>query len=73
MHSAAKPQPKELNKLHGLHELHRVEEFAQAAQTLMDSSTNYTKTQRRGPIPLLYAPLPISDHNQAGPCPTPAA
>jgi len=73
MHSAAQPQPKELNKLHGLHELHRVEEFGQAVQTSMDSSTNYTKTQWRGPIPPLYAPLPISDHSQAGPFPTRAA
>ena len=36
-HSAAEPQPKELNELHGLNRLHEVEEFARAARILTDN------------------------------------
>ena len=38
-HSAAMPQPKELNELHGLNKLHEVEQFARAAHILTDSRT----------------------------------
>ena len=40
-HSAAKPQPSELNGLPGLNKLHEVEEFARAAQILTGRSTDF--------------------------------
>ena len=35
-HSAAEPQPKKLNELHGLNRLHDVDEFARVARILTD-------------------------------------